>query len=45
MATITINGNSFDPLTQQTELKEFGLDSAEASESVRWSERLLTALM
>jgi serine protease AprX len=33
MATITINGNSFDPLTQQTEMKDLGLDSADASES------------
>jgi serine protease AprX len=33
MATITINGNSFDPLTQQTELADLGLSSADVSES------------
>jgi hypothetical protein len=33
MAIITINGNSFDPLTQQAELKAFGLDRADTSET------------
>jgi subtilisin family serine protease len=33
MSIITINGNSFDPLAQKAELKMFGLDSADTSES------------
>src|SRR6185369_927923 len=33
MATITINGNSLDPLSQTTELHEFGLDSADVPDS------------
>jgi subtilisin family serine protease len=33
MATITINGNSLDPLTQTAELQALGLDSADSSDS------------
>ena len=33
MATITINGNSLDPLAQTAELHEFGLDAAEVPDS------------
>lgn len=33
MATITINGNSLDPLEQTAALHAFGLDSADSSES------------
>jgi serine protease AprX len=33
MATITINGNSLDPVAQKTELQTFGLDSVDTSAS------------
>jgi subtilisin family serine protease len=33
MTTITINGNSLDPLSQTTELHELGLDSVDVSDS------------
>lgn len=33
MSIITINGNSFDPLAQQAELRAFGLDRADTSET------------
>lgn len=33
MAIITINGNSFDPLVQQVEMKAFGLDRADTTET------------
>lgn len=33
MATITINGNSFDPQAQQTQLQDLGLNSADSSRS------------
>jgi subtilisin family serine protease len=33
MAIISINGNSFDPLAQQAELRAVGLDSADTSET------------
>src|SRR5713101_739903 len=33
MATITINGNSFDPVAQKTELMDVGLESVDTSTS------------
>ena len=33
MATITINGNSLDPLAQKTEIMSLGLDSEDSSQS------------